>query len=192
MSGLRLVVPPAVEPVTLAEAKAHLRVDGNEEDALISSLITAAREYAETFQRRAYVTQTWELTLDEWPTGPEIRLPRPPLQAVESITYRDQSGVEHVLDPATYIVDTRSEPGRVVLAPGRCWPSVALAPAGAITVRYVAGYGDTADSVPVKVKQAILLLVGHWYANREAVVVGQTSKAVEFAVEALLWQDRVW
>lgn len=189
--ALVLVMPPAVEPVTLQEGKAHLRVDTTDDDVLISSLITAAREYCEAFQRRAYITQMWELVLDAWPNGPEIRLPRPPLQSVVAVRYCDFSGTEYTLSPEDYIVDTKSEPGRVVLAYGKTWPAVMLYPASPIAIRFTAGYGDPA-SVPAKVKQAILLLVGHWYENREAVTVGSVSRAVEFAVEALLWQDRVW
>jgi uncharacterized phiE125 gp8 family phage protein len=189
--ALTLVTPPATEPVSLPEAKAHLRVDGTDEDTLINTLITAAREYCEQIQGRSYITQTWELTLDAWPAEPEIRLPRPPLQSVAWVQYRDQSGIEYTLDPPAYVVDSRSEPGRIVLASGQSWPPVTLYPAGAITVRFTAGYGDAA-AVPQRVRQAILLLVGHWYANREAVLIGSISKEIEMSVHALLSLDRVW
>lgn len=188
--ALVLVTPPAQEPVPLAEAKAHLRVDTADDDALIQALIVAAREHVEHIIRRALVTQTWDLILDAFPAD-EIMLPRPPLQSVSSITYRLQDGTVVTLDPANYVVDTKSEPGRVVLAPGRSWPSDPLYAAGAVTVRYVAGYGDPA-AVPVAIKQAILLLVGHWYENREAVAVGHTVIQLPMTVDALLWPYRVW
>ncbi len=185
---VRVVVPPEEEPVSLEEAKAHLRVDGYHEDALIAALITAAREYAEGFQQRALVTQTLELTLDCFPISGEIELPRPPIQAVESITCTLADGSTITVDPSSYVVDAPS--GRLALAYGASWPAVTLAPVGGVKIRYRAGYGD-ATKVPAKVKQAILLIVGHWYANREDVVVATVANRLPMAAEALLWQDRL-
>lgn len=188
--ALVLTQTPAIEPLTLADAKAHLRVDIVDDDALITSLITAARQWCEAFQGRAYVTQTWQLWLDSWPEGDEILIPRPPLQSVTSIKYYGADGAEYVMPATDYLVDTKSEPGRIVLGYGRTWPSVTLRPASTIVVEFVAGYG-AASAVPEKVKQALLLLVGHWYAHREAVLTGSISKEIEFTIHALLWQDRV-
>ncbi|MBY6275383.1 head-tail connector protein [Symbiobacterium thermophilum] len=185
---VRVVVPPDQEPVSLEEAKAHLRVDGNHDDALIAALITAAREYAEGYQQRAFVTQTLELTLDCFPASGEIELPRPPIQRVESITCTLADGSTMTVDPDTYLLDAPS--GRLALAYGASWPNVTLAPIGGVTIRYVAGYGDP-SKVPAKVKQAILLIVGHWYANREDAVVGTVITRLPMAAEALLWQDRL-
>jgi phage conserved hypothetical protein, phiE125 gp8 family len=189
-AGLVLTTPPAAEPVSLPEAKAHLRVDAADDDSLITALITAAREYCEAFQNRAYVTQAWQLWLDAWPEGSEIRIPRPPLQAVNGVKYYGADNTEYVLPPADYFVDTRSEPGRIVLAYGKSWPSVTLRPANAVCVEFVAGYGG-ADKMPQRVKQAMYLLIGHWYEHREAVLTGSISKEIEFAVNSLLWLDRV-
>jgi len=186
--ALKLIIPPTTEPITLQEAKNHLRVDGTDDDVLIQSLITTAREYCEAFQNRAYITQTWEMTLDSFPQMP-LKLPRPPLQSVSSIKYIDQNGVETLFDAANYIVDTDSEPGRITLVPGIFWPSVILKPIGGVKIRFVAGYGD-ATKVPMMVKQAILLLIGHWYENREA-TAERLPREIEFAVHALLWPDRV-
>lgn len=250
---LVLITPPAAEPVSLPEAKAHLRVDTADDDSLITALIAAAREYCEGFQNRAYVTQTWQLWLDAWPKGSEIRIPRPPLQAVNGVKYYGADNTEYVLPPADYFVDTRSEPGRIVLACGKSWPSVTLRPANAVCVEFVAGHksyqgtvntegtsvtrvsgdefntkwakqktivingvvyrissvasGDSltlvntagnqsgvsyeANDVPERVKQAILLLVGHWYETREIAAVGHVTAEVPFTVNALLWQERV-
>lgn len=188
--ALVLVTPPAAEPVSLPEAKAHLRVDIADDDALISTLITAAREYCEAFQNRAYITQTWQLWLDAWPEGREIKLPKPPLQRVNGIRYYGEDGIEYILPSEDYFVDTQSEPGRVVLAPGKSWPGIALRPTNGVVVEFVAGYGN-ATAVPQRVKQAILLLVGHWYEHREAVITATVAKELEFTVQALLWQERV-
>ncbi len=187
--ALSLVTAPAAEPVSLAEAKAHLRVDITEDDSLITALITAARQHAEAITRRQLVTATWDLTLDGWPDGDTILMPLPPLQGVTSITYKDSGETVYALLATDYIVDKAEEPGRIVLAYGKTWPSAALYPAAAITVRFTAGYGDAA-AVPQAIKQAILLLVAHWYENREATIGGAIQREIPFAVEALLWPYR--
>ena len=191
--GLVLKTPPAVEPCGLAETKLHLRIedDQTDEDTLIDGLITAARQYLEQIIARAFVTQTWQYILDAFPSG-EIRLPRPPLQSVASITYKLKSGLVETLDAAHYVVDTTAEPGLIVRAPGYDWPTDELYPAGAVTVEYDAGYGDAATDVPRGIRQALLLLTGHWYENRETVVIGQTGNSLPFAADALLWPYRVW
>lgn len=165
-------------------------IDATLEDALISALITTARDYCEGFQNRAYVTQTWELWMDSWPDKNFIRIPLPPLQKINSIKYYGADGTEYTLDVGDYFVDDKSIIGRVVLNRGRSWPSVTLRSANAICVEFDCGYGD-ADDVPVRVKQSMLLLINHWYNNREVALVGTISREVEFSVKALLWLDRV-
>jgi len=164
--ALKSVTPPASEPVTLAEAKLHVRQDLDTDDTLITGLITAAREEVERICWHALLTQTWELVLDRWPAGDAIELPRPPLQSVTSVKYTDSSGAETTWSAANYVVDTDSTPGRIVLAYSVTWPTVVLQPTGGIRVRYVAGWTSAAN-VPQAIKQALLLLVGHWYENRE-------------------------
>lgn len=185
-----LKTAPASEPLSLSEVKIHLRVDGTEEDAYITSLITAARQYCENFQNRAYITQTWQYWLDDWAAGSEILIPKPPLRAVNSIKYYGEDGTEYILSADSYIVDTQSQPGRVVLKANNSWLGITLCPANGICIEFDAGYG-TASDVPMTVRQAMLLLIGHWYEHREVVVVGSITKEIEFAVNALLWQDRV-
>lgn len=187
-----LVVAPTEEPVTLDDAKDHLRIDGAEEDALIMGYITAARLYCEGVARRAFVTQTRELALECWPRGGYIRLPYPPLQSVTSITYTDSSGQNHTVPADDYAVDTYAQPGRVVLGYGKSWPTATLRPGSSLIVRFVAGYGG-APVVPQTYKQAILLLVGHYYENREGVVLqtGLVQGAITpLAVDSLLMFDR--
>src|SRR5690554_1355221 len=140
------VTQPAEEPVTLNEAKLYLRVDATDEDALISSLVVSAREHVEGFQGRSLVTQTWRLSLDRFPRGRVICLPRPPLRSVENITYVAPDGSQQTLDASLYNVDVASEPGRVILKEDQAWPEVADVP-GAVQVEYAAGYGD-ASAVP--------------------------------------------
>lgn len=190
--ALRLISGPAQEPILLSEAKAHLRVDGTDDDALIMALIVAAREVAERIRNEALITQTWNYILDAWPEGDELVVPKPPLQSVSSITYKDEDGEEATFSSDNYIVDTDSVPGRVVLASGATWPSESLYPAGAITVQFTAGYGDEPGDVPQHVRQAMLLMIGHWYENRETTVADRYRNIQELPMgaEALLWMDR--
>lgn len=187
---LKLATAPAAEPVSLAEAKAHLRVDVTDDDTYISALIAAARQACEQIARRSFVTQTWDLSLTCWPEENYIELPRPPLSSVSSITYVDSGGTTQTMSAGDYVVDTASEPGRVWLGYGKTWPSSTFRPGPAITVRFVAGYGNEA-AVPKQYKQALLLLIGHYYENREEVQVqGAVAVQMPKAAEWLLLMDR--
>jgi uncharacterized phiE125 gp8 family phage protein len=183
-----VAVPPSEEPITLAEAKTHLRVDHDDDDMLITGYIAAARQTCELTARRAFVTQTLELHLEEWPCD-DLDLPMPPLQSVTSITYIDVDGVTHTVSASDYIVYASLQPGEIHLKWNAAWPSVQLQPGPSITVRYVAGYG-LAVAVPWQFKSAVLLLVGHFYENREAVVVGTIATVLPMAVKSLLMIDR--
>ena len=192
---IKLNIAPTKEPISLYEAKLHLRTDYDDpvEDNLIDALITTSRQYAEQFQHRGYITQTWELWFDEWPDGDYIEIPIVPLQSVDSITYFDTDGTEATLSSDDYFVDTKSEPGRVHLNYGETWPSTALRPANGVCVTFVAGYGDDASDVPESMRQAMLLLIGHLYENREVVMTtGASAVKVPFTLEALLWQQKVF
>jgi uncharacterized phiE125 gp8 family phage protein len=178
---LRLITAPTVEPVSTATAKAFLRVDGTDDDALIESLIKAAREKGEGLARRAFITQELEQIFDDWPTSKQLKLWRPPLQSVTSVKYRDGDNVEHTW--TDYVVDTRSEPGVVIFD---SYPSDGLLESGAITVRFTAGYGDAADNVPEAIKQAILLLVAYWYETRDLGGAPRDIQAM-FVGERVVW-----
>jgi len=187
--GLKQTGAPAVEPISLAEGKLHLRIDTTAEDVLISSLIKAARQYCEGYQRRAYITQTWELWLDRFPDIDIIDVPLPPLQSVSSIKYYDTANGVHTFFDSEYFVDCKSQPGRVSLSYGKCWPTDTLRPANGVCITFVAGYGAAAAAVPVTATYAILLLVAHYYENREAAGSSQIYPA-PLSVDALLWQER--
>jgi uncharacterized phiE125 gp8 family phage protein len=158
---LELVTPPALEPVTLADAKAYLKIDTPDEDALISTLITAARARAEWHTGRAFVAQSWILWLDGWREVVEI--PLPPLRAVTAVTRYAGDGSASVLDPGDYFVDTASQPGRVALA---CVPPSDLRRRNALAIAFDAGYGDDADTVPAAVREAILAIVADLHLHR--------------------------
>jgi uncharacterized phiE125 gp8 family phage protein len=185
--ALKLSVPPEAEPITLEEAKLHCKVEVDDDDDLIEALITAAREYCEGFQRRAYITQTWELWLDSFPSTP-LTLPLPPLQSVDSIKYYDTDNIETEFEE--YYVDTNSEPGRLELNYGESWPTVILRDINSVCITFTAGYGGAGD-VPQKVKQAILLIVSAWYENRENFIsTGAMPKDIPLGAASLLWMDR--
>lgn len=171
--GLVLVTAPTEEPITLGDAKHHCRVEvADEDDDLISALITAARLRCEQELGQAFCTQTWRLTLDCFPD--EFVVPMPPLVSVTHLKYRDTSGTLQTLASTGYSVDTDSRPGRVSLAYGEVWPST-RAMYNAVQLTYVAGYGD-ASAVPENIKLAIRLLVGAWYEFREQIMEGGTSE----------------
>lgn len=192
---LTLVTPPQSEPVSLSEAKDHLRELDADQDSLIGSLIVAARAYVEELTGRALMTQTWRLDLDCFPSGDywggKIELPRPKLQSVTSVAYYQQSdGVLTTIDSADYTVTLGGEfeRGFVVPAYQDSWPIPRDVP-GAVRVTYVAGYAS-AEDVPQPIKQYMLLLIGSMYENREA----DAEKAVarlQF-VDALLTPYRMF
>ena len=157
---LTLNTAPTIEPVTLSEAKAHLNVDWDDDDTLISNLITQGRQYVEDVTGRALITQTWEIKFDCFKT--EIKVPRPPLQSVSSITYQDESDAQQTLGASNYSVDTDSEPGRIVESPTGNYPST-YDDINAVTVTFIAGYGDAASDVPEALKQAIKLRIEEMY-----------------------------
>jgi len=188
INGLHLVTAPSVEPVTAAEVRLHTRIDLTTEDTLIETWIKSARQLAEDFQRRAYINQVWEMTLDKFPAN-IFELSRPPLQQVLQISYFDYLNVETILyythlqdesttsttpepDPSigtdNFIIDTRTEPGRVSLAYGYSWPAVTLRMIDSVRIKYLAGYGGTGASVPETIKDAIMLYCAYRYENRTA------------------------
>lgn len=187
----RVITAVTTEPLTSTEVKLHLRVDDTTEDNLITILITAAREYCENYTGRALATQTVEAYFDTFGSDDYLELPRPPLQSVTSVIYKDSAGTETTMTVNTdYIVDSNSNVGRIVLPYGETWPSFTAYPVNPIKITYVCGY-YTSNSIPKSIKQAMLLLIGHWYANRETVLIGAISKQLEFTVSALLSQYRV-
>lgn len=187
--GLSITTPAATDPVALTEAKAHLRVDHSDEDTLITSLISAATQWAQNYTRRQFVTATFTMTLDGFPAGKAIELPRPPLVSVTTFTYTDTNGDSQTVAGSVYGERVDSVPGRLHLLSGQSWPAT-LVQDGVVSIVYVAGYG-AASAVPESVKAAINLLVAHWYEHREEVIVGTITSRVQVAAESLLNAYRV-
>lgn len=189
--NISLVTAPTAEPVTLDEAKNHLRVDITDDDILIESLILVARNVCEGISNHKFITQTWDIFLDAFPGSDEFILPKSlsPLASVTHIKYTDEDSNQSTFSSASYAVDIYSDLGRIKLMSDADWPSDTLYEINAVEIRVVVGYGDDAD-VPQEYKQAILLLLGHWYENREQVTVGEVAREIPMGVEALLWLDR--
>ncbi|HUW32829.1 MAG TPA: head-tail connector protein [Planctomycetota bacterium] len=165
-----------------------LRASVSLENTLLSGFITAARDYCEKRQNRAYITQTWEGALDEWPDI--IDVPLPPLQLVDGIEYYGTDGLSNLLDPTTYQVDLRGYKARIVPVHGASWPTLTLQPLSGVVVTFSCGYGDVPADVPERIRTAIKLLAGHLYEHREATDIKEV-KEVAFAVNALLGLDAV-
>lgn len=205
---VEIVTPPAVEPLTVAEARAHCRLgDDTSQDDLLSRGIASARERIEARIGRALVEQTLDVYLDRFPTGGgynlrrirqlgwdapgflpgpvAIVLPYPPLQSVTSVKYLNQAGTLATLDPSAYrVIASTFNPGKVEPALYQSWPATAEL-SDAVVVRIVAGYGDAA-AVPSAIKSAALLIVGHLFEHREEVIDGPLPERLDRGVDALL------
>jgi uncharacterized phiE125 gp8 family phage protein len=190
--SLTRATPPAVEPVSVSEAKAHLRVDISDDDSYISTLITAAREWCEQYLDRTLINTQWTMRLDSFPY--EIELPRPPIATsgtttAVSLTYTLGDDSTATLSTTAYRVDRTSTPGVVRQLRAGTWPAN-LDDYNAVAVTWWAGYGASGTSVPAAIRHAILMLVGHWYESRSSVLTGSISKEIEFGVKSLLDSQR--
>lgn len=177
---VKRVMENAAEPVSLADVKAHARVDGSADDALLTSLIGAAREWAERYTGRAFLRQGWQAWLDRWPRADELVLRPAPLLRVTAVTLFDEADATRVLDPAGYFVDCIGEPGRLVLRSQAMRP-YGLRAANGVMVAFEAGYGDAPEDVPEIIRTAIRQLVAHWYEHRgeELMAGGVQSETVK-------------
>ncbi len=186
--GLTRTVEPTVNALTVEEFKAHARIDAADEDPLYTDVfVPAAIKWCEEQIERAFVTQTWQMTMDEFESSTAIiELLRPELISVTSFAYVDTSGDSQTLVENTdFIKSTSSHKGRLQPVFGLVWPD-ARKQIDAITITYTAGFGATAASVPGDIKMAIAMLAAHWNENREAVLTGVVSKEIELSVTSLL------
>lgn len=179
--------PPAEQPITLAEARVQCQIDADitDEDDLIDSYIEAATTFCEGFTGRPLITQE-KLYIGGFDSCIELM---PNLLSVESVTYVDTDGAVQTLVPSKYYIDTASVVGRVI--PLASWPAVQSTHPQPVTVAFTCGYGDAA-AVPANIKLCIKMLVGHFYRNREPVVIGVSANTLDFSVDALLNPCRVF
>jgi uncharacterized phiE125 gp8 family phage protein len=193
--SLRLITAPEAWPVSLEEAKKHLRVDVDDDNDMIEAMIEAATDYCNGptgWLGRALVEQTWELVLDEFPDD-EIKIPLPPLIAVDFIKYDNAAGEEITMSASDYTVDNVSEPGWVL--PVGDWPTT-FESVNAVRIQFRCGWPDDGGSPPVQtvpgvIKAAIKLIVGNLYENRETIVVGQTVAEIPMSAKFLLQKYRI-
>lgn len=206
-------VQPVVEPVSLAEAKAHLRVDSEAEDDLILALIQAAREWVEVYLDRTLITTQWTMTLDSFPTmarqlseayvdrtfiatqmsvradifPPDIELPRPPMSKTSTdttVSYVTAEGVSTTLATTSYRVDRNSTPGVIRPPYAGTWPTHRV-DQNAVSISWYAGYGDSGDKVPQSIRVPIKMLLAHLWRNREMTTAVALSET-PMAVKTLL------
>jgi uncharacterized phiE125 gp8 family phage protein len=180
-----LLTGPSVEPITLTDAKLHLRVDTSAQDTLIQSLIMASRLHIEAALDLALITQSWRLRLDSWPRSGTLVLPLRPVEELTAVRVHVDDDTIETLDVDDFILDGTPNPARVV------WRGTGTAPvspiaANGIEIDLVAGYGDAPSDVPQPIRQALLLLVAHWYENREPVEIGATATVIPGSVSSLL------
>jgi uncharacterized phiE125 gp8 family phage protein len=177
-----LLNAPAVEPVTLEDAKQFLRVEHDDDDDVIAALIAGARIHIEAQTRRALITQSWRLVRDAWPADGRIAVRPSPLQSLDVVRLYDDDGEAAVLDLQGFIADTAN--AALVFAP---WsPAQPGRAAAGIELDVTCGYGDDPDDVPEPLRQAIRMIVAHWYDNRGLAAVGQAVAMLPAGVATLV------
>ncbi|HEY8125325.1 MAG TPA: hypothetical protein VIF88_07895 [Methylocystis sp.] len=174
-----LIGAPAIEPVSLADAKSWLREDGVEEDELIQALIVAARMTLEAYTRRFFVTQSWRLVLDCWPTSvassATLSVPFAPFRSVTAIRVFDANGAAQTLNAATYRAPFSNDGGRASFTSAPPTPGRAR---DGIEIDFDVGYGALASDAPQPLRHAILMLVAHWREHRGDAADDALPKAV--------------
>jgi uncharacterized phiE125 gp8 family phage protein len=194
--NIKILARGTAEPVTLVEAKLHLRVDLSDDDALITAMISAAREMVERYTSRTLIYTAYRLTMDNWPY--DIELPRSP--AIEAaanlvtgiayitprIRYYDGDGNQQTMTYAAgdFEILLDNNPPLLVLPPSGIWPVTYPLQRGAIEIDWIAGYGAASTGIPQLLRLAIMMLVAHWYEHREA--VGSFGSEVPLAVDSVL------
>jgi uncharacterized phiE125 gp8 family phage protein len=184
--ALTQTIAPTIDPVSLADMKTHARVDHTDDDAYLLGLITAATNTCESFTGRQLINATYAMKLDGFPSTEEIELPRPPLSSVTSVAYIDTAGNAQTVTAADYQVDIASVVGRVMPAYNAYWPATRDQQYNTVTVTFVAGYGATAATVPIRLRQGIKAFAATLYEHRETIVLG-TIKAEIPEVCRALW-----
>lgn len=191
--SLRLITDATTEPLTLAQARRHLRIDDDNtvEDADISDMIVAARKQAEHETGRALTAQTWERVLDAFPPA-EIELGKASVIAITSIKYIDPASVEQTLDSSLYVLDRDTDPGYVLPASGESWPATYSDTTNAVRVRFTTGYLADEDKERAMLRRWMLLQIGAMYEQRSAVAADKVAEIPSRFVDRLLDPYRVF
>jgi uncharacterized phiE125 gp8 family phage protein len=184
-----LLSPPAIEPVSLAEAKAYLRVEHDDDDDVIAALVAGARIHVEAQTRRALIAQSWRLIRDAWPDSGRIAITPSPLRELLAARVYRLDGTTQAIDVAAFAADMASAPAVLAFAAGAL-PAPGRA-VGGIELDIEAGYGDAASDVPEPLRQAIRVLVAHWYENRGLIGLGGPVAVLPYGAAALIQPYRV-
>jgi uncharacterized phiE125 gp8 family phage protein len=185
-----LLTPPAAEPITLAEAKAYLRVAIDDDDDVIAALVAGARVHVESQTRRALITQSWRIVRDAWPDDGRLAILPVPFVSIAAARVHHEDGTTQSIDVSAFTADTASAPAIVSFAP---WSlPLPRRAAGGVELDITAGYGDAGSAVPEALRQAIRLLVAHWYENRGLIAIGHEVAVMPVSVAALISSFRVY
>lgn len=191
---LTLQTEPSIEPISLRLVKQQINVSVTDDDLYIKHLITVARSHVEDVTNRALVSQVWNLYLDRFPLNQYVKImvPKPPMISVAHIKYTDNDGTLQTWDASKYVVDVDGDVGQIYPAYGEAWP-VARDFFKAVVIQFEAGYVDSgaaaddkADRIPKPLKHAMLMLISHWYENRENTIVGTTVTTTPKAFDSLI------
>ncbi len=207
---IKLIAPPEIEPVSIAEQKSQMKVTYNSEDSLIGGFIMAARQLIENLTGIRMMEQSCQLLLDGFPCsrsddglmhrqnhlhGRQIVFPVAPVSAVSEVRYLDRAGGSHLFPADQYLVDCDSIPGRIILKESASWPHWDLAAAQSVVISFTAGYGDEAKDVPEPLRLAVKLLAAHYFNNREAVIVAGGTLTVQelpLGIQQLITPYMLW
>jgi uncharacterized phiE125 gp8 family phage protein len=185
-SGLTCITAPLSPAVSIQRARENSRVDGSDHDNTLKDNIEAATVWIQDQTDTALITSTWRWTLDRFPVRSKLlRLPRWPVQSIESIQYTDANGDTQTIAAEDIVLRLNNGRARIALKQWKAWPATQLTP-DAVRINFVAGFGDSPNSVPAAWQLPILLLVGHWFENREAVVIGTISSDLPMGVQAMV------
>lgn len=198
--GLKILTQPTAEPFTIEECRAHLNIQPYEvdsdgvgthpDDAMIMEKLASAREHCEAFTGLSFAPKVYGLALDGFPAE-GIKLFRPPVLEILGVTYIDTEGATREVDPSDYVLDDYQKPAWLLPASGVSWPATGEY-INSVKVRYIAGFSDESDgeALPYAARGAIMLMLGHLYANREEATEKALS-AIPSGVEALLRPLRI-
>ena len=191
---LKVMTPPTSEPVQVSDLQSQMNMDITDDDGKLSRVLIAAREMFEMDSGVTLMPTVWAAYIDHFPWYEEsydrrtVKLARGPVSAVSSIVYTNPANTTATLDPSTYQVDLRRTPARIMPLWGQAWPVVRFSTVNAITVTFTAGYAS-ADLVPKKAIQAILMLAGYWVENPSMIgQAGEMSRAYDALVHAVHWE----
>jgi len=180
-----LNAPPALEPVLLVEAKDYLKVETSVDDDLINRLITTARQYVEKQIDKVLIDQTWLIYLNDWPGSSEVKLPVVPVSAIIELRIWSDDDIASIVDPSHYYTDLADTPQRLILRGSRIWLKPGRV-ANGIEIEVIAGYGPDGASVPAPLRTAMLVLIAHWYENRQPDCVGVAGGSIATNLQSLL------